>query len=221
MNQIVSNSVLKHDLCRLCTFAEYYIHKYYKNYGATRVITDVELGKICHGRRLKKMFKKDLDTQWHHVQRIVTECGIFSNVDLFGNIPRPPNNLKEILKKMPKLGATIFKQLPDIEEGHRYLINSAKVIETAREKYEGVRVGLVEVDAKGEPIPNLETNDNGETNSTMLWMQKEVGTKTKLGSFMVGLGSEDNPEQDTDKWINRHIEIVAWKRSNREIKVVD
>jgi len=167
------------------------------------------------------MFKPEFDAQYHHVERIVTECGIFSNKDLFGNIPNPINNLKEILDKMPKLGATIFKQLPDIEVGHRYLINSAKVIQTQREKYDGVRVGLVEVDTVNKPIPNLETNDDGETNSTMLWMQKEVGSKTKLGSFMVGLGSVDKPQQDTDEWINHYIEIVAWSRANREIKVVD
>jgi len=167
------------------------------------------------------MFKKDLDAQYRHVERIVTECGLFSNKDLFGHTPNPINNLKEILDKMPKLGAKIFKTLPDIEKGHRYLIKSAKVTETQREKYKGVRVGLVEVDNENVPIPDLETNNDGETNSSMLWIQDECGTKTKLGSFMVGLGSVENPQQDTDEWVNHYIEIVAWSRANREIKVVD
>lgn len=221
MNQAMSNQIINKDLCISCVFAEYYIHKYYKTYGMTRYIKDIELGKLCHSKRLKKAFNKNLEGQYHHVERIVRKCGLFSNVDLFGNIPKPPNNLKETLDKMPKIGANIFKTLPDIEEGKRYLIKSANVVETQREKYKGVRVGLAEVDNKNELMKDLEANDDGETNSTMLWIQDAVGTKTKLGSFMVGLGSEEEPEQDTDKWVNRHIEVIAWRRANREIKVVD
>jgi hypothetical protein len=50
--------------------------------------------------------------------------------------------------------------------------------------------------------------------ATMLWFRDTVGPRSKLGAFIVVLGT------DISKWVGKKIKIVSWTDRNREIMVV-
>jgi len=95
----------------------------------------------------------------------------------------------------------IVKPLPPFFEGLVGTIIRAEKVKTMRMGYNGVRV--VVQDEKG--------NQYGE----MLWIRDQVGTRTKLGTFITALGN------DTRKWINKKIRIVSWKPKDRAIEVLE
>lgn len=228
MNQTVTLpkgfGVLKRDLCTICIHAEWFWMPITKQYGYESYVIRYELAKLCYAKPLKQMFNKGLEAQRKHIQQIMFECKRFSNSGLLTGFISNPNNFKETMKNMPKLGIPILKTLPDIESGHRYLLKSAEVTTTSKEKYDAVRVGLLEVDETNKPLPNLETNKKGESHSCMLWLGEKgegVSGQSKLGSFMRGFGTEDKPNDNTDEWLDKVITVESWKKGNREIEVVD
>ena len=101
---------------------------------------------------------------------------------------------------MPKIDIDIAPQLPDIKEGEIYTIAEAEVMTTAVKSYKGIRVTCT--DMKNEP------------HGTMLWLRGEAGEQSKVGAFITALG------KDTDAWISKHIQVVAWRTGNRKIQVV-
>jgi hypothetical protein len=94
----------------------------------------------------------------------------------------------------------IVKPLPPFSEGLTATIVKAEKIKTQRMGYKGVRV-VVE-DEKG--------NQYGE----MLWIREQVGTRTKLGTFLTALGN------DTRNWIGKKIHVITWKPKDREIEAL-
>jgi hypothetical protein len=94
----------------------------------------------------------------------------------------------------------IVKPLPTFFEGLVGTIIRAEKVKTQRMGYEGIRV--VVQDEKG--------NQYGE----MLWIREQVGTRTKLGTFIVALGN------DTRKWLMKKIRVISWKPKDRAIEVL-
>jgi hypothetical protein len=94
----------------------------------------------------------------------------------------------------------VIKPLPPFSEGLVGTIIRAEKVKTQRMGYDGVRV--IVQDEKG--------NQYGE----MLWIREQVGTRTKLGAFIVALGN------DTRKWLMKKIRIVSWKPKDRAIEVL-
>ena len=60
------------------------------------------------------------------------------------------------------------------------------------------------------------TLDGGKDNTIALplWQRGTVGTKSKLGSFIIALGT------NTDNWIGKTIRFKSWIEKKREIEVV-
>jgi hypothetical protein len=94
----------------------------------------------------------------------------------------------------------IVKPLPPFFEGLVGTIIRAEKVKTQRMGYEGIRV--VVQDEKG--------NQYGE----MLWIREQVGTRTKLGAFIITLGN------DIRKWLMKKIRVISWKPKDRAIEVL-
>jgi len=102
---------------------------------------------------------------------------------------------------MGKIDSEVVKDLPEIEPGKSYRVTDADVTETIVRQYHAVVVFC-------ERVPD------GVEHNTMLWIQKVVGERTKLGTFLKVLGN------DTDKWKGKVFEVVKWSEKDREIKLV-
>lgn len=98
------------------------------------------------------------------------------------------------------INSEVADELPEIIAGKTYRISSAKVTKTEVHDYEAVVVIL-------ESVPE------GEVYNTMLWIQKTVSQRSKLGTFLNALGD------DTDKWKGKVIEVVKWTEKDREIRI--
>ena len=94
----------------------------------------------------------------------------------------------------------VIKPQPPFSEGLVGTIVKAEKVKTMRMGYDGVRV-ILEDEQK---------NQYGE----MLWLREQVGTRTKLGAFIITLGN------DIRKWIGKKIRIVSWKPKDRKIEVL-
>ena len=102
---------------------------------------------------------------------------------------------------MGKIDSEVVDDLPEIEAGKSYRVTEAEVTETAVRQYHAVALFC-------ERVPD------GVEHNTMLWIQKVVGERTKLGTFLKTLGN------NTDKWKGKVFEVVSWSEKNREIKLV-
>jgi len=102
---------------------------------------------------------------------------------------------------MGKIDSEVVNDLPEIEAGKSYRVIGAEVGPTEVKQYNAVAVYC-------ERVPD------GVEHNTMLWVQKKVGERTKLGTFLKVLGD------DTDKWKGKVFEVVKWGEKDREIKLV-
>lgn len=101
---------------------------------------------------------------------------------------------------MGKIDSEVADELPEIIAGKTYRISSAEATTTDVHDYKAVVVIL-------ESVPE------GDAYNTMLWIQKTVSQRSKLGAFLSALG--DN----TDKWKDKVIEVVKWAEKDREIRI--
>lgn len=101
---------------------------------------------------------------------------------------------------MGKINSEVADELPEIVAGKTYRITSAEETTTEVHDYKAVVVML-------ESVPE------GEMYNTMLWIQKTVSQRSKLGAFLNALGD------DSDKWKGKVIEVVKWAEKDREIRI--
>jgi len=102
---------------------------------------------------------------------------------------------------MPKIDVEIAEQLPEPEEGHTYQIKETELFTSQVRGYKGLRVAMTDVYDSTEVV-------------AALWTRDIAGEKSKLGAFIVALGS------DTDTWPGKKINILRWKTGDRQIEVV-
>jgi len=58
-------------------------------------------------------------------------------------------------------------------------------------------------------------SDDAMVYSTTLWLTDNSTTTSKLGSFVLALGT------NTDSWKNKKIKILSWIEKDREIEVIN
>ena len=101
---------------------------------------------------------------------------------------------------MPEIPVELAKQVPEPIEGRVYTIAAATMETTQVRAYKMCRVEL--------------KDEQGNTAIAILWLRSVASEKSKLGSFVQALGTQ------TDTWIGKRIEFIAWRQGNRQIKVV-
>lgn len=73
-------------------------------------------------------------------------------------------------------------------------------------------------------LASLDINDKKDY-STILWVREEIGTKSKLGAFLVALAELDENGQptktNTDGWNGTKIHFIRWTDKKREIEVIE
>lgn len=91
------------------------------------------------------------------------------------------------------------------KENGNYEIVSAKetTVKSNNSKYEAIAVTMKSTD-------KLDTN----VYTVTLWLQDTSSSTSKLGSFLVALGT------NTDDWIGKTIKIRSWRNKQREIEVI-
>ena len=100
---------------------------------------------------------------------------------------------------MVKIETELVQPLPEPEEGKTYTIKNVEYVTTQRMGYKGYRVLLEDTE--------------GNEAATMLWDREQAGINSKLGSFLVVLGS------DTDEWIGKRITFISWRQRARKIQL--
>jgi hypothetical protein len=78
-----------------------------------------------------------------------------------------------------------------------YVISNVEEVTTEVASYKGIRVEMLTAEAKVGTI--------------MLWQRAKVGKESKLGSFIVLLGT------NTDNWTNKWIVFKHWAKGAREL----
>jgi hypothetical protein len=81
--------------------------------------------------------------------------------------------------------------------GVPYVISNVEEVTTEVASFQGIRVEML--------------TEKAEVGSIMLWQRAKVGKGSKLGSFIVLLGS------NTDNWLNKWIVFKHWTKGAREI----
>jgi hypothetical protein len=99
-----------------------------------------------------------------------------------------------------EIDVELVKRLPEPEEGKTYRIENVEYVETPLQKLRGWRVTLREA-------------STGSLAATMLWHRHQVGSTSKLGSFLAVLGKR------TEEWVGKQILFIAWRRRERKIAI--
>ena len=102
---------------------------------------------------------------------------------------------------MPEIKVEIVEQLPEPLEGHTYQIHDPEIFTSAVKGYKGLRVPMTDQADQSEVV-------------AALWTRDIAGEKSKLGSFIVVLGTE------LDNWNGKKIKILKWRPGERQIEVV-
>lgn len=100
---------------------------------------------------------------------------------------------------MGKIDSEVMDELPEIEAGKIYRVEEAEQTTTEVRGYKAVVVTFSSV-------------PDGKEYGTMLWLQKTVSQRSKLGTFLTVLG------HDPEKWKGKVIEVVKWGEKDREIR---
>ena len=101
----------------------------------------------------------------------------------------------------PEIGTEVREQVDMLELGKVYEIVNVETVETEVRFLKGVRVEMLTAKA--------------EEGSLMLWKRPVVGPKSKLGAFIIVLGS------NTDKWLHKWIKFLHWGKQDNLIELVE
>lgn len=100
---------------------------------------------------------------------------------------------------MPELGTEVVEGGDDVELNVPYEIVNVEDVTTEVSFYKGVRVEMVSAKA--------------EMGTVMLWKRGKVSSDSKLGAFIVLLGS------NTDNWLHKWVNFRSWEKNQRHVEL--
>ena len=100
----------------------------------------------------------------------------------------------------PVIDTAVREGADDVNEGIAYEIVNVEELTTDVQSLSGIRVSLL--------------TQKAEEGNVMLWKRKVTGTTSKLGAYMIALGS------DTDKWLHKWVIHEPWQIRNNVLTVV-
>ena len=100
---------------------------------------------------------------------------------------------------MPEIGTQVREGADDVKLNIPYEIVNVEDVSTDVAQYQGIRVELLTAKAM--------------TGTVMLWKRPVTGTGSKLGVFIVKLGS------NTDRWLHKWVIFYEWEAKKRLIEI--
>ena len=100
----------------------------------------------------------------------------------------------------PEIGTEVREGADDVKLNIPYEIINVENVTTDVSQYSGIRVEML--------------TTKGQTGSIMLWKRPVTGTGSKLGVFIIKLGS------NTDKWLHKWLIFREWEAKKRLIELV-
>jgi len=100
----------------------------------------------------------------------------------------------------PEIGTEVREGADDVKLNIPYEIINVENVTTDVSQYSGIRVEFLDT--------------KGKTGTIMLWKRPVTGTGSKLGVFILKLGS------NTDKWLHKWVIFKEWEQKKRLIEIV-
>ena len=100
----------------------------------------------------------------------------------------------------PVIETEVREGADDVKLNIPYEIINVEPVTTDVAQYAGIRVEML--------------TTKGQTGSIMLWKRPVTGTGSKLGVFIIKLGS------NTDKWLHKWLIFREWEQKKRLIELV-
>jgi len=100
----------------------------------------------------------------------------------------------------PEIGTEVREGADDVKLNITYEIINVEDVITDTQQYAGIRVELLDT--------------KGHTGTVMLWKRPVTGTGSKLGVFIIKLGS------NTDKWLHKWLIFREWEVKKRLIELI-
>lgn len=101
----------------------------------------------------------------------------------------------------PEIGTEVREGADDVKLNIPYeIVNVETNVTTDVAQYSGVRVEMV--------------SPKGHIGNIMLWKRPVTGTGSKLGVFIILLGT------NTDKWLHKWIIFTGWDKGNRKVEII-
>ena len=100
----------------------------------------------------------------------------------------------------PEIGTEVREGADDVKLNIAYEIINVEDVITDTQQYAGIRVELLDT--------------KGHTGTVMLWKRPVTGTGSKLGVFIIKLGS------NTDKWLHKWLIFREWEVKKRLIELI-
>ena len=100
----------------------------------------------------------------------------------------------------PEIGTEVREGADDVKLNIPYEVINIENVTTDVSQYSGIRVEMLTTE--------------GQTGSIMLWKRPVTGTGSKLGVFIIKLGS------NTDRWLHKWLIFREWEVKKRLIELI-